>query len=106
MLCGTEITKGVLGCRAVNNQVDELSILSYYLACTCVRTDKNRKGTKTEYMQWFVSIMSYTVDLLPSARDRSRFLNGLMGTWHDYLTALFDDHDPTADDSGERTISL
>lgn len=101
MLCGTEITKGVLGCRAVNNQVDELSILSYYLACTCVRTDKNRKGTKTEYMQWFVSIMSYTVDLLPSARDRSRFLNGLMGTWHDYLTALFDDHDPTADDSGE-----
>lgn len=101
MLCGTEITKGVLGCRAVNNQVDELSILSYYLACACVRTDKKKEGTNTEYMQWFVSIMSYTVDLLPSARDRSRFLNGLMGTWHDYLTALFDDHDPTADDSGE-----
>ena len=100
MLCGTEITKSVLGSRVVNNQVNELTILSYYLACTCVHTDI-KEGTDMEYMQWFVSIMRYTLDLLPSARHRSWFVDVLLGTWHDCHTALFGDHDPTVDDSGE-----
>jgi len=90
----------MLRCRAVNNKVDELIMLSYHLACTCVCTDKI-KGTNTEHVQWFVSIVSNTLELLPSARDRSRFLNGLMGMWHGHLSAVFDDYDPTGDNSGE-----
>lgn len=101
MLCGTEITKGVLGCRAISNRVYEISVLSYYLACACVRADMKDGGNSSEHIHWFVGIMDYIVNLLPAARDRSQFLNGLMGTWHSYLTALFDDRDPSSEEGGE-----
>ena len=98
MMCGTEITKGVMRCQVVNNEVEEVALLSYFLACKCVQ---KREGTDTDNMEWFVSMMNYTVSLLPSARDKRLFLKSLVGTWQCYLTAYYEDRDPTADDSSE-----
>ncbi len=41
-----------------------------------------------------LDVLRNTLELLPTARDRNRLLSSLMGTWRDYLAALYDDTDP------------
>ncbi len=41
-----------------------------------------------------LDVLRYTLELLPSIRDRERLLSLLVGTWRDYLAALYDDTDP------------
>ena len=37
--CGTDICKGVLGCKAVNGHVDELIVICFYLGNACALKD-------------------------------------------------------------------
>ena len=98
--CGSDITKGVLGCRAINGRVEELTVIAYYLAHACVSADKQLHSEVTnEHVQWFLSILRFILDMLPQSKDRKHLLSSLMETWQEYLTALFEDVDP--ENSGE-----
>ena len=98
--CGSDITKGVLGCRAINGRVKELAVIAYYLAHACVIADKQpHNEVKNEHVQWFLSILCFILDMLPQSNDREHLLSSLMETWQDYLIALFENMDP--ENSGE-----
>lgn len=49
-----------------------------------------------------LDVLRYILELLPSARDKDRLLSSVMGTWRDYLAALYDDTDPM--ETGEVTV--
>ena len=99
--CGSDITKGVLGCRAVNRRVEELSVIAYYLAHACVTADKDVYASEVtdKHVQWFLSILRFVLDMLPQPEDRNHLISSLMDTWQNYLTALFEDVEP--ENSGE-----
>ena len=121
MMSGTEVTHAVLGNRAVNGQVEELSVMAYYLAQVCVKEDKlhgtsnylryvmrerERERERTDRLSvflvstsWYVEILRYVVSLIPNKSDRRSFSSSLMSSWQEYLTALFEDGN-TSDDSG------
>lgn len=39
MLAGTEVTQAILGNRAVNGHIADLTVMMYYLAHACVTED-------------------------------------------------------------------
>ena len=96
MLCGTEITKGVLGSRAVSGRVDELCILSYYLISACVMADETSKETP-QNIRWCISIFKYIAGAFTSAKDRKHYTGGLMKTYKEYLEGLFDESGSDSD---------
>ena len=102
MPCGAEIIKGVLGSRAINNRVEELSILGYYLAKACISADSQKSWcSPTESrsnVNLLITILRYTIDLLPTPKDRKRLLKSIMETWKEYLAALYEYPE---DDSGQ-----
>ena len=102
MPCGTEIIKGVLGSRAINNRVEELSILCCYLTKACISADSQRSWcSPTESrsnVNLLITILRCTIDLLPTPKDRKRLLTSIMETWKEYLAALYEYPE---DDSGQ-----
>lgn len=45
MLSGTEVTQAILGHRAVNGHITDLSVLAYYLAHACVKEDNEKPNS-------------------------------------------------------------
>ena len=48
MHCGPDIIKGILGSRAINKRVQELSVLGYYIAQACIKADEKERLKLTE----------------------------------------------------------
>ena len=44
--CGKDISKGVLGCRAVNGRVEELVVICFYMANACLMKDGYEDGSE------------------------------------------------------------
>lgn len=101
MLCGSEVTHGVLGSRAISGRVEELSVLLYYLAHACVSADEKMHCTNAGHLKWFISVMKHIFGLLPSAKDKQSLSTKLMTTWRNYLTALFEENELDGEDSGK-----
>ena len=51
MLSGTVVSKAVLGSKAINGRVEELSVMSYYLATACVEEDNKSTRTTSHYLR-------------------------------------------------------
>ena len=45
MHSGTEVCQAILGNRAINGRIEELSIMAYYLAHSCVKEDKDKRNS-------------------------------------------------------------
>ena len=101
MLCGSEVTHGVLGSRAISGRVEELSVLLYYLAHACVSADDKMHCSNAGHLKWFISVMKHIFGLLPNARDKQSLSTKLMTTWQNYLTALFEENELEGDESGK-----
>ena len=66
----------------------------FVCVCMCVFTD-------VFLHSWFLHILAYVTELLPSLEDRNKFIVDLVAKWQTYILALFEDYDPnTASDTG------
>lgn len=50
MLSGKDVTQAILGNRAINGHIMDLSVISYYLAHACVKEDG--RGGNSDKLRW------------------------------------------------------
>ncbi|XP_019855717.1 PREDICTED: F-box only protein 47-like [Amphimedon queenslandica] len=91
MLAGTDVTQAILGNRAVNGHVSDLTVMMYYLAHSCVKED-NENGN-SQKLSWYLEMVRYVTGMLPGSKERQWFAYNLIDHWQSYLMSLFEEDD-------------
>ncbi|XP_001627407.2 F-box only protein 47 [Nematostella vectensis] len=85
-LCGDSISFAVLGSKAVNGRVHELSYLGYYTAQAAGHDDMvNGKGRKIES---FMSLIKRLLATMPGYKNKISFATSLFNVWEENVLTL------------------
>ncbi|XP_064400088.1 F-box only protein 47-like [Halichondria panicea] len=91
--CGTSIVKGFLGSKAINGHVNELGTILFFMANCCVSGNVSNDDIDEDIV-WYIHILSYVTQLLPTTDNKNKFIADLVGKWQACLLTQFEEYDP------------
>ncbi|XP_012559645.1 F-box only protein 47 isoform X1 [Hydra vulgaris] len=90
-LCGDSMCCEVLGNKAINGRLSELSYIMYYMWQYCSRSNLTAVQLKKE-QEWYVALMQHLGKLLPRCKDHRDFVQQIFTIWEDYMMETLEDH--------------
>jgi len=94
--CGDSLCCEVLGYKAVNGRITDLSYILYYLWQYCSRSTLSTINIRKE-QEWFVALMNHLGKLLPKPKGHLDIVKEIFSLWEEYMMETFEDHAASTD---------